>query len=42
MDVKEKLQNALDKWAEFKSNPVKTHAACAFAGLIIGVALAYK
>lgn len=36
------IHSALDKWDAFKASPLKTHAACAVLGLIVGLAVAWK
>lgn len=41
MTLKDRYFDLLDKWDRFKASPVKTHAACAIAGFIIGAAVAY-
>lgn len=42
MDLNAKWHQLLDKWDAFKASPVKTHAACVIAGIVIGAALAYR
>lgn len=42
MDLKDKFHNLQDKWDAFLANKFYTHGACAVAGVVIGIFLAYR
>lgn len=42
MDIKAKIESLKDKWESFKGNPLATHVACVFAGIVMGVYLGYR
>ncbi len=42
MNLKDKWYSFLDKWDAFLANKWQTHGACAVAGVVIGVMLAYR
>lgn len=39
--IKTFIWNAQDRWDAFKANPFETHLACAGAGCLIGIYLAF-